>query len=326
MTVLLGIVAGVALFLYGISVMSEALKELAGERARAALGRATDGVWRGVLIGALATAALGSSSLSIIMTIALVNAGLIALPGAMAIVLGANIGTTVASQLFAFNAQQWGPIVLVVGLVASVAGRTPRQQQWGRVLLGTGLLFYGLHELDEAAGPMGRNPSISAWLQQLTDPAMGALVGAGVTVLVQASSATVALAITFVREGLLSLPAGIAVMLGAEIGTCSDTLVATLGRSRNAIRTGVFHLVFNVATVLLALPWAGALAGFVQWLVPAAGPARDLANAHILFNTAGVLLTAPFVPAIAKGLRRLIPERPSANAGGVAAFPTAAGA
>ncbi|MCU0623074.1 MAG: Na/Pi symporter [Gemmatimonadaceae bacterium] len=310
MQIALGMLAGVALFLYGISVMSDALKALAGERARAALGRATDGTWRSILIGAVATAALGSSSLSIIMTIALVDAGLLSLPSAMAVILGANIGTTLASQLFAFNAQQWGPLVLVVGLVASVAGRHERQQQWGRVLLGVGLLFYGLHELDAAARPLGQLPTIATWLRQLTDPPMGALVGAGVTVLVQASSATVALAITFVREGLLSLPAGIAVMLGAEIGTCSDTLIATLGRSRDAIRTGVFHLVFNVTTVLVALPLVGQFATAVQALVPMAGPARDLANAHILFNTAGVLLAAPFVPFAAAALRRLIPDRP----------------
>jgi phosphate:Na+ symporter len=310
MHVALGMLAGVALFLYGIGVLSDALKAIAGDRARDALARATNGTWRGVLVGAIATAALGSSSLSIIMTIALVDARLVSLPGAMAIVLGANIGTTVASQLFAINAQQWGPVVLVVGLLASVAGRTAQHQQWGRVLLGTGLLLFGLKELDEAAGPLAQMPTIATWLQQLTDPAMGALVGAGVTVVVQASSATVALAITFVREGLLSLPAGVAVMLGAEIGTCSDTLVATFGRSRDAVRTGVFHLVFNVTTVLLALPFATALASGVQWLVPAAGPARDLANAHILFNTAGVLLVAPFVPLIARGLARVVPEKP----------------
>lgn len=306
----LGMLAGVALFLYGISVMSDALKVLAGERARAALARATDGRWRSIVIGAVATAALGSSSLSIIMTIALVDAGLLSLPSAMAVVLGANIGTTLASQLFAFNAQQWGPLVLVVGVVASVAGRTERQQQWGRVLLGVGLLFYGLYQLDASARPLGQLPVIASWLRQLTDPPMGALVGAGVTVLLQASSATVALAITFVRDGLLSLPAGIAVMLGAEIGTCSDTLVATLGRSRDAVRVGVFHLVFNVATVLIALPLVAQFALVVQAVVPMAGPARDLANAHILFNTAGVLLAAPFVPLAASLLRRWIPDRP----------------
>jgi phosphate:Na+ symporter len=311
MAILLGIVAGVALFLYGITVMSEALKELAGERARQALSHATDRPWRGILVGAVATAALGSSSLSIIMTIALVDAGLLSLAGAVAVVLGANIGTTVASQLFAFNAQQWGPLLLVAGLILSVAGRNVAQQRWGRVLLGVGLLFYGLHELDEAARPLGQIPSVTAWLQQLTHPVMGALVGAGLTVIVQASSATVALAITFVREGLLTLPGGVAVMLGAEIGTCSDTLVATLGRSRNAIRTGTFHLLFNITTVLLALPLAGQLAAFVQWLVPGAGPARDLANAHILFNSLGVLLVAPFLSPIVAGLQRVIRERPT---------------
>ena len=313
MSIALGMLAGVALFLYGISVMSDALKELAGEQARAMLRRATDGAWRGIVLGAVATAALGSSSLSIIMTIALVDAGLLALPAAIAVILGANIGTTIASQLFAFNAQQWGPLLLIVGLLAAVAGRSVRQQLWGRVLLGVGLLFYGLHELDEAARPLGQLPVIADWLRQLSDPVMGALVGAGVTVVVQASSATVALAITFVREGLLSLPAGIAVMLGAEIGTCSDTLIATLGRSRDAVRTGVFHLVFNVATVVVALPLAARLATLVQTALPFAGPARDLANAHIVFNTVGVLVAVPFIPMAASALRRLVPDRRTAT-------------
>ncbi len=301
--------AGVALFLYGISVLSDALKAIAGDRAQAAIAKATDGVVRGILVGAVATAALGSSSLSIIITIALVDARLLSVQAALAVILGANIGTTVATQLFAINAQQFGPLLLVLGVVASLGGRSPRQQQWGRVVLGLGLLFYGLHELDSAARPLSEIASVATWMESLTSPVVGALVGAGVTVLVQASSATIALAITFVREGLLSLPAGISVMLGAEIGTCSDTLIATVGRSRNAVRTGVFHLVFNVVTVAAALPLAEYLAWLVQQIVPVAGPARDLANAHIVFNTLGVVTVAPFVPAIASGLQRLVPER-----------------
>lgn len=296
MQIILGLLAGIALFLFGMSVLAEALKELAGERAKSALAHATNGSGKGVVVGALATAALGSSSLSIIMTIALVDARLLPLSGALAIVLGANIGTTIASQLFALNAQQFGPILLIGGLLLSFVGRSAQARTIGRAVLGVGLLFFGLSELDQAANPLGKNPMVLGWLQQLRDPAMGALVGAGVTVLVQASSATVAIAISFVREGLITLPAGVAVMLGAEIGTCSDTLVASLGRSADAIRVGVFHLIFNVTTVLLALPFASELANLAQWAMPGAGLARDLANAHILFNTLGVLVAIPLLP------------------------------
>lgn len=303
---LLGILAGVGLFLYGMSVMADGLREVAGDRARAWLARVTAHPFRAVFIGALATAVLGSSSLLIIMVIALMDAGLLPLVGAIGVVLGANIGTTVASQLFAFDAQRLGPLLLIVGLVATLAGRTPRTHSLGRVLLGVGLLFYGLHELDESAGPLGRLPMVSAWLAQLSHPVMGALVGAGVTVLIQASSATVALAITFVREGLISLPAGVAVMLGAEIGTCSDTLVATIGRSRAARAIGVFHLGFNVVTVLVALPLITPLTALAIAVAPGVGPARALANAHILFNTLGVLAALPLVPMLERRLTRLV--------------------
>jgi phosphate:Na+ symporter len=302
MDAVLGILAGVGLFLYGMSVMADGLRAVAGERARVWLASVTAHPLKAVGVGAVATAVLGSSSLLIIIVIALVDVGLLPLVGAIGVVLGANIGTTVASQLFAFDAQRLGPILLLIGLVATLAGRTQRAKDLGRLLLGVGMLFYGLHELDESAGPLGRLPQISSWLASLSNPLMGAGVGAAVTVLIQASSATVALAITFVRDGLISLSAGVAVMLGAEIGTCADTLVATVGRSPSARRLGLFHLAFNVATVIVALPLIEQFTALAVAMAPGVGPARTLANAHILFNTLGVLVALPFVPALGRML------------------------
>jgi phosphate:Na+ symporter len=179
------------------------------------------------------------------------------------------------------------------------------------VVLGFGLMFYGLEAIDDAMRPFRTYQPFIDLMQTLGNkPLLGALVGAMLTVIIQSSSGTVAIVITLASSGLISLPAGIAIMLGAEVGTCSDTLVATFGRGRQAIRTGVFHLVFNLISVILGIIFAPYLVQLVLAVSPGAGVGRQVANAQILFNLLGVAVVIGFLPAIARGLEWIIPDAP----------------
>ena len=162
----------------------------------------------------------------------------------LGIVLGANIGTTFSSQLIAFDTGQWAGLPMAVGFGLMIIGRREWLTQWGQVLLGLGMLFLGLYLMEEAVEPLKKIAVIKTWMQGLNNPWWGALIGAGVTVVLQSSSATVGMAVILTSQQLLNLLAGIALMMGAELGTCADTLVAFIGRSRAALRTRLFHLSF----------------------------------------------------------------------------------
>ncbi|MBC8156069.1 MAG: Na/Pi cotransporter family protein [Bacteroidetes bacterium] len=307
--VALPMLAGLVLFLFALNYLSDGLRAVSGERLQTWLSRFTRNVVTGILTGVLITTLLDSSSAVIIMTIALVNARGLTSRQALGVVLGANIGTTFSSQLIAFDIGQWAGLPMAIGFGLMVIFKKEEIKQWGQVLLGLGLLFFGLYVMSEAVEPLKRMPDVKAWMQNLADPLRGALVGAGATVVLQSSSATVGMAVVLAGQKLLTLPAGIALMMGAELGTCADTLVASIGRSRAALRTGLFHLVFNLASITVGLALILPFTALVVWLSGDAPVARQLANAHMLFNVIGVGLIAALVPAIADALERWLPDK-----------------
>lgn len=303
------LLAGLVLFLFALNYLSEGLKALSGEKLQAYLARFTRNVFTGILAGVVITTLLDSSSVVIIMTIALVNSGLLTFRQAMGIVLGANIGTTFSSQLIALDIGEWAGLPMLLGFLLLILPKRERLRQWGQVILGVGLLFLGLFLMEEAVEPLRKLPDVARWMKGLEAPWRGVLTGAGVTILLQSSSATVGMAVVLAGKGLLTLPAGVAVMMGAELGTCADTLLASVGRSRAAVKTGFFHLSFNVLSILLGLLLIGPFTDLVGVLSDGAAPGRQLANAHVLFNGLGVLLMAPLVPLAAGWFERWLPER-----------------
>ena len=310
----LEILAGLALFLYGVSQLSDGMGTLAGDRLKQWLGQATVNVWAGILTGTVATACLQSSSVTIILVIALVNARLLTFGQALGVVMGSNVGTALSSQLFAFSVEDYAPLALMVGLVLSLLAKSDQQKARGQAIVGIGLVFFGLKLMGEAVAPLKDSPEVYARLARLEAPWKGILAGGVLTLIIQSSSATAGIAITLAKEGLLSLQAGVAVILGAEIGTCSDTLIAGLGRSRAAIRTGVFHLFFNILTVLLGGLLIGPFIGMVEWISGGSSLERKIANAHLLFNGLGVLLLVGLTPWMARVLLRLVPEKQASDA------------
>jgi phosphate:Na+ symporter len=321
--IVLGLVAGLALFLYGVGRLAAGMRAAAGDRMQRLLARATANRFAGVLTGAAATAVLDSSSVTIIMVVALVDAGLLTFVQSLGVILGANVGTTVSSQLIALDVQRYAPAVLAAGLLLGVLARRRHPEgRWahaGTALFGLGLVFFGLAQMGDAVEPLKASGRFGRWMAGLERPLVGVAAGALTTLVIQSSSATLGIAITLAAEGLLTLPAGVAVMLGAEIGTCADTLLATAGRSREALRAGVFHLLFNVASVAVGVALLAPLVGLAEAL--GGGPARQIANAHVAFNVLGVVAALAVLGPAARALGRLLPARPGRGR----AAPTPAG-
>ena len=298
---------GLALFLFGVDLLATALRGAGEGGSRDLLRRASANRAAGLGAGLAATVALDSSSVVIIMLVAIVDAGLVPFARALPVVLGANIGTTVSSQVFAWNVDAFAPVPMAVGLLARALAKTDRARRRGDALLGLGLVLFGLHLVGDAAAPLAGRPEVVEWLKGLESPWLGVLAGAAVTVAIQSSSATLGIVIALAGGGLITLPAGLAIMLGAEIGTCADTLVASAGRSRAAVRLGLFHLLFNIASVLVGVALVDALAAFATATADGAG--QRIANAHVLFNVAGALAALPFTGPAARALDALLPDR-----------------
>lgn len=310
--VALGFIAGLALFLYGFDCLAKTLRDAGGGRFQRVLERSARNRLSGLAAGTAATVALDSSSVTIIMLIAIIDAGMIGFAAGLPMILGANIGTTISSQVFAWNVDAFAPVLLAAGLLWRALAHSAGGKRGGEILFAIGLVLFGLSLIGDAAEPLKGDPRVVAWLERLDDPLLGMLAGAAVTIAIQSSSAMFGIVITLAGGGLIGLPAGLAMMLGAEIGTCADTLVATLGRSRAAVKAGLFHLLFNIASVALGLLALGLLTRFAAWSSGDIG--QQIANAHVLFNLAGALLALPFVRLAARSLDRLVPDRAPADA------------
>ena len=308
-TVALEVVGGLVLFLFGVLQLSRGIEPLAGERARELLSRFTTNPLAGVLTGAVATTILDSSSVTIILVIALVNGGLLTFQQSLGVILGSNIGTAVSSQIFAFDLEVYSPLVLLAGFLLFItSGQSGRRGHLGLSLLGLGLVFFGLHYMGEAVRPLRDHSSFMRWMNGLEQPLTGMATGAIATVIIQSSSAMLGIVITLAGQGLLSLPAGVAVMLGAEIGTCADTLVASIGRTRPALRAGIFHLGFNLVSVVVGLIFIDQLVALAAALPGGGSVPRQIANAHVAFNVLGAAAFVGFTPGIARLLEWMIPD------------------
>lgn len=309
--VALAMVGGIALFLYGVNELAERLREAASDRFQAVLRKSAGNRATGLASGAAATVVLDSSSVTIILVIALVHAGLVPFAASLPVILGSNIGTTVSSQIFASDLDRWAPLILALGLLLKVVLKG-QAKAWAGALFGLGLVLFALGFMGDAVEPLKDHPKVADQLRRFEQPLLGLAAGAVATVILQSSSAMLGIVIVMAGQGLITLEAGVAMMLGSEIGTCADTLVATIGRQAAAVRAGVFHLVFNLISAGVGLLFIEQLDAFARW--SADDVDRQIANAHVAFNVAGALVFLPFTPWIARTLEALIPDRRSAEA------------
>ncbi|HEX7844810.1 MAG TPA: Na/Pi symporter [Chitinophagaceae bacterium] len=309
MDTILLILGGLGLFLYAVAHMADVLKDIMGERTKLLLARFTHNVFTGILTGIVLTLILDSSSAVIIMAIVLVNAKVLTFKQAIGIVLGANIGTTFSSQVIALDIGKFSPIPIFIGMLLVFFAKTEVISKTGKAVIYFGILFFGLYTMERAVVPLRDHPQFMAWMEKLENPYTGAGTGALVTLIIQSSSATVGMVITLAKKGLLSLSAGVAVMLGAELGTCADTLLATVRSNRQALKTGMFHLFFNICTIFLGLLFFPLFVRFIQFVSGNAHIEQQVANAHMLFNAIGVIIFLPFVGLAEKAMNKLFPEK-----------------
>ncbi|MES2590033.1 MAG: Na/Pi symporter [Bacteroidota bacterium] len=307
--ILLNVLGGLVIFLLGVSNMSESLKVIASDKMKRILGKSSDNIFLGILTGIVATTVLDSSSVVIIMIITMVNSELLTSKQSFGIILGSNIGTAVGSQIIAFNIGEFSTVPLLIGFILFLSFKSEKIKQIGKIILSIGLIFFGLNYIGSSVEPLKAMDSFSNLMTNLENPYKGALTGALTSFLFQSSSATIGIVISLANQGLISLSASIAVMIGSEIGTCSDTLFASIGRSRDAIRSGAFHLFFNIVSVFLTLLLIKPFTLLVNLISGETSLSRHIAIAHLTFNILGVLLFVAFVPLISKALMKLIPEK-----------------
>ena len=307
--IILSIIAGLVLFLFAVSSLSDTLQSILGSKATSLIQRFTSNVFSSLVVGTIATTLLDSSSAVIIITIVLVNSKVLSFRQAMGIVLGANIGTTVSSQIIAMDIGKYSPVFLLVGFVLLFAAKSERISNIGKVILYFGVLFFGLFTMENAVEPLKNEAFFSDWMKKTENPFWGASIGALVTLLIQSSSATVGMAIILSKKGILSLTGGVAIMLGAELGTCSDTLLATIKGSREALKTGLFHVIFNFLSIVLGLLLFYPFVELVKTVSTGATIERTVANAHMLFNILGVVVFICTVPSFEKWLNKILPDK-----------------
>jgi phosphate:Na+ symporter len=317
----MGLCGGLALFLFGMEQMTEALKAAAGGGLQAVLARLTSNRFSGALTGALVTAIIQSSSVTTVLVVGFVSAGLMGLNQSIGVILGANIGTTVTAQIIAFRVTKYALLIVAVGFFMSFIGRRERVRQSGHILLGLGLVFLGMAVMGESMAPLRQYPPFLALMAEMASPLLALLVGALFTAVVQSSSATTGIVIVLASQGFVPLSAGIALALGANVGTCVTAILASFGKSRAALRAAAVHVLFNLVGVLLWVGFIDNLAALTQWFSPqypelmgvarlAAETPRQIANANTLFNVINTLVFIGFTPLLGRLVVRLFPDRP----------------
>jgi len=304
--VIVALFGGVALMLYGIRQAGEALQRAAGGRLRTLLTGLTRNRLTAVAAGAAVTAIIQSSSATTVMLIGFVAAGLMTFPQTLGIILGADIGTTFTVQLIAFRVTDYAPLLVGIGFVLVFIGRRRAVKDVGQAILGFGLLFLGLRLILDGVAPIRQNELTLEVLRALAaNPLTGVLVGAGLSAALASSAATIGVAIALASAGLLALPGAVAIVLGANVGTCATALAASLGANADAKRVAVAHIGFKLLGVVLIFPFIGP---FTDWVAATArDPGRQIANAHTLFNVGVSLVFLPWVPWAARAIEALVP-------------------
>jgi phosphate:Na+ symporter len=304
---LLALFGGLALLLYGMQLIGEGLQRAAGGHLRHLLTSMTRSRLAAVGSGALVTAIIQSSSATTLMLIGFVSAGLMTFRQSLGIILGADIGTTFTVQLLAFNIQEYSLLLVAVGFALTFFARRGTAKSVGQAILGFGLIFLGMKVMTDGLSPLVANDLTRQVLVALTvNPFLGILAGALFSAGMSSSAATIGLTLSMAHQGLLTLEGAIAVVLGANIGTCATALAASLRSSSDARRVAVAHIGFKVLGVALVVPFIHPLTALVAQT--SGDTARQIANAHTLFNVAMSALFLPFAPLAAKAIVALVPE------------------
>lgn len=309
LTNLFSMLGGLALFLYGMDMMSNGLEMAAGDKMKTILEKLTSNRILGVLVGALVTAIIQSSSATTVMVVGFVNSGLMSLTSAVWVIMGANIGTTITGQLIAIDITAIAPLIAFIGVAMIVFFKSQKLDAIGGVIGGLGILFIGMETMSSAMVPLRTMPEFVGLISKFQNPFIGILVGALFTALIQSSSASVGILQALAKSGVMTLSSSIYVLFGQNIGTCITSVLASIGTSKNAKRTTVIHLSFNIigtvlfVTISMLFPFAD----LVQSLTPS-NVAAQIANVHTIFNVTTTLLLLPIGTRLVNLACRILPD------------------
>ncbi len=318
--IVFGLVGGLAIFIYGMNMMSECLQKAAGEKMKSILALLTRNPVLGVLAGAITTAVLQSSSATTVMAIGFVSAGLMSLPQAISIIFGANIGTTMTAQIIAFKITDYIYIIIFIGFIISFVAKSEKVKSIGQTIFAFGLLFLGIETMGDVMKPLASSPVFTDLIAKVSNmPVLGVAVGTLMTLVVQSSSATIAVLQNFAAQAgpdgvtsILGLTGAIPILLGDNIGTTITALLASIGQNKDAKRTAVAHCIFNVSGCLLFIWFIKPFAAFIQYISPK-GPeieviSRQIANSHTVFNITMTLIWVCLINVMVKIVMTLIPD------------------
>lgn len=318
--IIFGLLGGLAVFIYGMNMMSECLQKAAGEKMKSILALLTKNPVLGVIAGALTTAVLQSSSATTVMAIGFVSAGLMSLPQAISIIFGANIGTTMTAQIIAFKISDYIYIIIFIGFIISFIAKSEKVKSIGQTIFAFGLLFLGIETMGDVMKPLASSPVFTDLIERVAHiPVLGVFVGTLMTLVVQSSSATIAVLQNFASQpgpdgvtSMLGLAGAIPILLGDNIGTTITALLASIGQTKDAKRTAVAHCIFNISGCLLFIWFVKPFAVLIQHISPK-GPeieviSRQIANAHTLFNITMTLIWVCLINVMVKIVMTLIPD------------------
>ena len=306
---------------FGMEQMADALKSVAGERMKLILAKLTTNRFMGAITGAFVTAVIQSSSVTTVLVVGFITAGLMSMAQSIGVIMGANIGTTITAQIVAFKVTKAALLMVAVGFSMLFFSKQDKIKQYGAMLMGLGLVFFGMVVMGDAMKPLRSYQPFLDLMVSMENPLVGILIAAAFTGLIQSSSATTAIVIVMASQGFISLPAGIALAFGANIGTCVTALLASIGKPREAVRAAAVHILFNVLGVVVWVGFIDQLAAFVTWLSPvsaeltgtaklAAEAPRQIANAHTIFNVANTVIFIWFTGPFARFVEWLVPDKP----------------
>ena len=305
--IIIGLFGGLGMFLYGMEMMSDGMKMTAGNSMRSILKKLTSNRFIAVFVGAFITMIIQSSSATTVMLVSFVNSGLLNFVQALGVILGSNIGSTVTAQIVAFKVTDYALLLIAVGSIMALFSKKDSAKHIGFVILGFGLLFYGMKVMSDTMKPLRTDPTFNSILTSFENPFLGILAGAIFTALIQSSSATTGIVITLASSGSITLEAGIPLILGANIGTCITALLAGLKATRDAKRVAIGHVLFNVIGVLVFCFWIPTFADLVAQTTD--NVPRQIANAHTIFNIVSTMLFIPFAPFISRTIIRYFPDK-----------------
>ncbi|QJA08530.1 Na/Pi cotransporter family protein [Romboutsia sp. CE17] len=310
MEIIINLMGGLGLFLYGMTLMGDGLQKSAGAKLKRIIELLTSNVVMGVLVGALVTAIIQSSSATTVMVVGFVNAGIMTLPQAIGVIMGANIGTTITAQLVSLDLVGIAPMALGIGIILYLFAKNSKTKHIAEILIGFGILFTGMDFMKDAVKPLSEFKGFTDALVSFGHhPILGILLGFGITAIVQSSSASMGMLLALSSQGLIPLASALPILYGENIGTCITSIISSIGASKNARRAATMHLVFNIiGTLVFMLVLTKPITMVVTHLDPN-DVSRQIANSHTLFNLVNVIILLPFSKLIVKLTMKLIPEK-----------------